>query len=97
MEKAPTAYIAVDVVVTKEGNQYSAWCPDLDIASCGDTPEDAIENLRDAMDLYLSALEEEGEREKVFEDKGIRIVHADEPVVPTSFVTQYRQKIPVST
>ncbi len=95
MEKSAGDYIAVEVIVTKEGNQYSSWCPDLDIASCGNTPEEAAKNLADAVELYLSTLEEEGEREQVFEEKGIRIVSADEPIISTSFVTQYRQKLPV--
>lgn len=94
MKKAAAGYIAVGLVVTKEGNQYSSWCPELDIASCGDSPEEAVRNLGDALELYLSTLEEEGERERVFKERGIRIVSADEPIIPTSFVTQYRQKVP---
>ncbi len=93
MEKAPPGYIVVEVIVTKEGNQYSSWCPNLDIASCGDSPEEAVKNLGDALELYLDTLDEEGEREQVFKEKGIRVVSADEPVIPSSFVTQYRQKI----
>ena len=94
MEKAPAGYIAVEFVVTREGNQYSSWCPDLDIASCGDSPEDAVKNLADALELYLNTLEEEGEQEQVLEERGIRILHGDEAVIPSSFVTQYRQKLP---
>lgn len=42
-----------DVVITKEGNQYSSWCPQLDVASCGDTIDDAKRNLKEAIELYL--------------------------------------------
>jgi len=94
MEKV-AGYIAIEIIVTKEGEQYSSWCPQLDIASCGDNPEEAVENLSDALELYLDTLEEEGEREQVFKERGIRIVDIDEPVIPTSFVTQYRQKVVV--
>ena len=94
MKKAPAGYIAIEVVVTKEGNQYSSWCPNLDIASCGDSSEEAIKNLSDALELYLNTLEEEGEREQVFKERGIRVVSADEPVIPNSFIIQYRQRIP---
>ena len=93
MKKATANYISVEVVVTKEGNQYSSWCPELDIASCGDSPEDAIRNLGDALQLYVDTLEEEGERVRVFKERGIRLVAADEAVIPSSFVTQYRQKV----
>jgi len=93
MGKAQAGYIAVEFVITKEGKQYSSWCPELDIASCGDSPEEAVRNLGDALELYLNTLEEEGEQKKVFEERGIQIVSADEPVIPTSFVTQYRQRV----
>jgi predicted RNase H-like HicB family nuclease len=48
-----------DFVVIKEGTQYSSWYPKLDIASCGDTPEEALENLTDAVELYLETLKQE--------------------------------------
>ncbi len=92
MKKAE-GYIAVEIVVTKEGNQYSSWCPELDIASCGNSPEEAVKNLGDALELYLDTLEQEGERNQIFKERGLRIVSADEPVIPTSFVTQYRQRV----
>ncbi len=94
MAKAAAGYIVVEFVVVKEGNQYSSWCPEFDIASCGDSPEEAVRNLGDALELYVNTLEEEGERERVFREKGTRIVHEDETVIPRSFVTQYRQKVP---
>ena len=92
MKKA-VGYIAVEIVVTKEGNQYSSWCPELDIASCGNSPEEAVKNLGDALELYLDTLEQEGERKQMFKERGLRIVSVDEPVIPTSFVTQYRQRV----
>jgi len=93
VKKRRAGDIVLEFVVTKEGKQYSSWCPDLDIASCGDTPEEAAKNLGDAVELYLDTLKEEGEREQVFEERGIRIVYADEPAIPTSFITQYRQRV----
>ena len=94
MEKVEARYVAVEVVVTKEGNQYSSWSPEFDIASCGDSPEEAVKNLGDALELYLNTLKKEGEQERVFNERGIRIIHDDETVIPSSFVTQYRQKLP---
>jgi predicted RNase H-like HicB family nuclease len=91
--KEAAGCIAVDIVVTKEGEQYSSWCPQLDIASCGDSLEGAVEGLRDALELYLNTLKEEGEQEQVFKERGIKIVSEDEPIIPTSFVTQYRQRV----
>jgi predicted RNase H-like HicB family nuclease len=40
-------------VISKEGNDYVALNPDLDIASQGPTPESALTNLREAVDLFF--------------------------------------------
>ncbi|MCS7151003.1 MAG: type II toxin-antitoxin system HicB family antitoxin [Endomicrobia bacterium] len=40
-------------VLEKEGKYYTALCPELDIASQGKTVEEAIENLKEAVELFL--------------------------------------------
>ena len=40
-------------VIQKEGNLYVAQCPEVGTASQGDTIELALENLREATELYL--------------------------------------------
>jgi len=40
-------------IITKENHLYVAHCPELDIASQGETIEDAINNLKEAIGLYL--------------------------------------------
>ena len=37
----------------KEGNMYVSYCPELDVASCGETVEEAKKNLKEAIELYL--------------------------------------------
>ncbi len=44
------------VVVFPEAGSYSAWCPDLDVASQGDTLEEAIANLKEALELHVECL-----------------------------------------
>ncbi len=39
--------------VWREGDQYVSRCPELGVASCGDTPDQAIDALREAVELYL--------------------------------------------
>ena len=39
-------------IIEKEGNWYVALCPDLDIASQGDSIESSINNLREAVELF---------------------------------------------
>jgi predicted RNase H-like HicB family nuclease len=41
--------------IHKEDDLYVALCPELDIASQGDSIEAARENLREAVELFLEA------------------------------------------
>jgi predicted RNase H-like HicB family nuclease len=40
-------------IIQREGNGFVALCPELDIASQGDTIETARENLREALELFF--------------------------------------------
>ena len=40
-------------VIQREGDGYVALCPELDVASQGDTIESARENLREALELFF--------------------------------------------
>lgn len=40
-------------IIEKEGGGYVALCPELDIASQGDTIEQARKNLQEALELFF--------------------------------------------
>ncbi len=40
-------------VIQKEENMYVALCPELDIASQGETVQEARDNLREAVEFFL--------------------------------------------
>jgi predicted RNase H-like HicB family nuclease len=40
-------------IIEREGDGYVALCPELDIASQGDSVEQARENLREALELFF--------------------------------------------
>lgn len=40
-------------VIQREDDMYVALCPELDVASQGDTVQQARENLREAIELFL--------------------------------------------
>jgi predicted RNase H-like HicB family nuclease len=40
-------------LIEREGDGYVALCPELDIASQGNSVEQARENLREALELFL--------------------------------------------
>lgn len=40
-------------IIEREGDSYVSLCPELDIASQGDSVEDARNNLREAIELFF--------------------------------------------
>lgn len=42
-------------LIEREGGGYVALCPELDIASQGDTVEQARDNLREALELFFES------------------------------------------
>lgn len=45
--------VRVTALIEREGDGYVALCPELDIASQGDTIEEARNNLKEALDLFM--------------------------------------------
>ena len=42
-------------VIEREGDGYVALCPEVDVASQGETIEEARQNLTEALELFLEA------------------------------------------
>jgi len=87
-----TKKLVLNVVVKKEDKGYSVICSELDVASQGETFEEAIDNIKEAIELYLESAEELGTMDEVIERLGLtsedfkkesiipRIVTANVPV-----------------
>lgn len=55
--------LQLTAVIEREGDGYVALCPQVDVASQGDSIDEARANLREAVELFLeSASDEEIER-----------------------------------
>jgi predicted RNase H-like HicB family nuclease len=46
-------------IIEKEGSGYVSLCPELDIASQGDTIEQARDNLKEALELFFETASQE--------------------------------------
>ena len=69
-----TGYIRVTFIATEEEGEFVSTCPELGIASQGETVGEAFDNLKDATFTYLNTIEELGERERVFKERSIKIL-----------------------
>jgi predicted RNase H-like HicB family nuclease len=58
------------IKLVKRKNWYLAKCPALDVASQGETPEKAKENLIEAISLFVLTCMENGTFESVLKDCG---------------------------
>ncbi len=62
MQKQLTAFIE------REGTGYVSLCPELDIASQGDTIEEARDNLREALELFFETASPEEIRTRLHDE-----------------------------
>lgn len=73
--------LGFSAVAFKEGKSYTAWCPDLDVASQGDTAKEALANLKEAIELHLESLSP-GELKEALKRKGTSLITNVEVPVP---------------
>jgi predicted RNase H-like HicB family nuclease len=52
-------------ILEREGGQWVALCPELDVASQGSSVEEATANLREAVELFLECADPEEVRERL--------------------------------
>ncbi len=57
-----------------ETGLYVAWCPEIDIASQGESVEDALNNLKEALELYLE------DEDATFPDESVLISVIEVPI-----------------
>ncbi len=66
--------IMKDLIVTEEiwqeGNMYTAYCPELDVASCGKDIEEARKNLLEVIEIQLEETAQLGTLKTFLEDAG---------------------------
>jgi len=79
-------YIVVTHVIKKENDQYVATCPEFDVSSFGETVEEANDNLKEAISLYLEGIEELKVRDQIFKEKSITTYISQ----PKSIVNNYK-------
>jgi predicted RNase H-like HicB family nuclease len=54
----------------REGNMYVSYCPELDIASCGETVDQAKKNLGEVILINLEEAHRIGSLEKLLQEAG---------------------------
>jgi predicted RNase H-like HicB family nuclease len=55
-------------VIEREDDMYVALCPELDIASQGESVEKARENLKEAIELFFETASQQEVRERLHDE-----------------------------
>jgi predicted RNase H-like HicB family nuclease len=55
-------------IIEREENGYVSLCPELDIASQGNTIEEARQNLREALELFFETASPEEIKDRLHEE-----------------------------
>jgi len=63
--------------IWKEGNMYVSYCPELDIASCGEDVQQAKKNLIEAVTINIEETKKMETFEQFLENCGLEKISAD--------------------
>ena len=64
------AELTFTVQIFKEGNVYVSYNPEIDVSSCGETVEQAKNNLKDALRGFLKSAYKMGTMEEILSEAG---------------------------
>lgn len=79
--------LVVTEEIWKEGNMYTAYCPELDVASCGRDIEEARKNLLEVIEIQLEETAKLGTLKAFLEDSGYDLTTSQ----PTLQLDNYRK------
>ncbi len=77
------------VTLTKESEGgYSVLCNDLDVASQGETVDEALANIKEAVELYIESAHELGMMDELLERLGLTKHDLTKAELPQVFRTE---------
>ena len=71
-------FLQLTMVAWQEGAQFVSKCLELEVASCGDTRQEAMANIKEAVEVYLEDLLDLGEMERTLREKGVQVFTIEE-------------------
>jgi predicted RNase H-like HicB family nuclease len=67
-QETVTMQTQLTAIIEREARGYASFCPELDIASQGDTIEEARDNLREALELFFESASPAEIQERLHEE-----------------------------
>lgn len=81
--------------VWREGSMYTAYCRELDLASCGRTVEEAWQNLHEVFEIFLEETTKKGTLQELLEEAGL-VVRGEAVERPEHFIGRLELLLPAS-
>ncbi|MGH2574851.1 MAG: type II toxin-antitoxin system HicB family antitoxin [Ignavibacteria bacterium] len=63
--------------IWKEGEMYVSFCPELDVAACGETIEQAKKNLIEVIEINIEETKKKGTFQKFLNETGFIVSEGD--------------------
>lgn len=82
--------------IERDGDAYVSSCPSLDVFSQGDTEEEALKNLVEAIQLFLESCLARHTLEKVLSDRGFELDRTPGHTESQHFEDEHGIHIPIS-
>ncbi len=79
-QKEAVGHVALSFRIWHEDSAWQGICAELGVPSFGERPGEALDNVVEATICYLNAIEQDGERERIFSERNI----AMRPGMPSS-------------
>ena len=83
--------LVVTEEIWKEGNMYTAYCPELDVASCGRDIAEARKNLLEVIEIQLEETEKLGTLKEFLEDAGYDLTTPESTLQLNKQVVSFNQ------
>lgn len=84
--------------IWQEGNMYTAYCPELDLATCGHTIEEAQHNLREVIEVFFEETAKMGTLQDLLAEAGFNLEEtAEEPIRHLVAITPLQVPLQVAT
>ena len=101
-QAAPNGYIILTGYTEPETGGYNAYCPELGVATCADTADQALDQLEDAITVYLDDWDDPADLHRMLQNSGLKILTAPPPtdsvnlaIPPGQTVRAYIQPLPI--
>ena len=79
--------------IWKEGNMYTAYCPELDVVSCGTNLEEARKNLLEVIEIQLEEAATLGTLKEFLEEAGYDVNTSQSTLQLDKQVVAFNQRI----